>query len=239
MSLALFPKLQIIGFVPLSAWHYKNAINNTAVLKYIKQANLNGSKVIFKLFPLFLFYKVVFLASLPKIDDKIRLSIMESLLKHGTVVPNVRQIQKATGLHKATIKSSLDFFKKEGLLQGFGPKIGAKRFGYSLEVFLFLQADTSQKKIFEKFLEVAEKDPHLYRISSIIGSGNWNLLLRFIYKDVESFHTELQKHYYDAIPGFYELVKSRQVFYETEPRYKSSSRTDSIITIITREKGLD
>lgn len=178
------------------------------------------------------------LASLPKIDDKIRLAILQSLLKQGTVVPNIRQIQKATGFHKATIKSSLDFFRKEGLLQGFGPKIGAKRFGYSLEVFLFLQVDTSQKKIFEKFLEVAQKDPHLYRVSAVIGSGNWNLLLRFIYRDVESFHNELQKNYYDAIPGFYEIVKSRQFFYETEPRHKSSSRTDSIIKIIGEEKGL-
>jgi DNA-binding Lrp family transcriptional regulator len=178
------------------------------------------------------------MASAPKVDDEIRLKILEALLKAGTVAPNIRQIQKTTGFHKATIKGALDFLKKEGVLQGFGPKINMKKFGQSLEIFFFVQADTSQKKIFEKFLETAKDDPHLFRISAIIGSGNWNLLARFIYRDIESFHDELQKKYYDAIPGFYDLVKSRQVFYATEPQYKSSSRTDSIIQIIKKEKGL-
>ncbi|MDD5162976.1 MAG: hypothetical protein PHD95_02095 [Candidatus ainarchaeum sp.] len=179
------------------------------------------------------------MASAPKLDDSIRLKILEALLKNGTVTPHIRQIQKITGFHKATIKSSLDFLKKEGVVQGFGPKINMKKFGQSLEVFFFLQADTSQKKIFEKFLETAKDDPHLFRISAIIGSGNWNLLARFLYRDVESFHHELQKKYYDAIPGFYDLVKNRQVFYATEPQYKGSSITDSIIQILKKEKGLD
>lgn len=174
-----------------------------------------------------------------KIDDKIRLKVLDALLKQGTVLPNLRQIQKATGFHKATIKSSLDFLKKQGLLQGFGPKVNVKRFGHSLEVFLILEVDTSQKKMFEKFLDVAKTDPHVYRVSAILGGGNWNLLAQFIYKDVESFHNELQKNYYDAIPGFYDLVKNRLIFYATEPYYKSTSRMNSIIEIIRHEKALD
>jgi len=179
------------------------------------------------------------MAVLPRIDDKIRLKILEAILKQGTVSPNIREIQKATDLHKATIKSSLDFLKKEGILLGFGPKINIRKFGYSLEVFLIMHLDTSQKNVFDKFLEKAKKDPHVYRISAILGSGNWNLITRYIYKDIESFHSELQKNYYDAIPGFYDLVKSRQIFYSTEPHYKFASRTNSIIEIIIKEKGLD
>ncbi|MBN1941538.1 MAG: Lrp/AsnC family transcriptional regulator [Candidatus Diapherotrites archaeon] len=181
----------------------------------------------------------VVVASSPKLDDEIRLKILEACLKQGSVSPNIRAIQRTTGFHKATIKTSLDFLKKKGLLQGFGPKITIKTFGYPLEVFLILQVDTSQTKTFEKFLEVAQKDSHLYRISPILGSGNWNLLIRFIYKDVESFHKDLQKRYYDTIPGFYDLVKSREIFYATEPHYKNSSRTNSILGIIKEEKGLE
>jgi len=179
------------------------------------------------------------MASSPKLDDSIRIKILEALLKGSTVQANIRQIQKETGFHKATIKSSLDFLKKEGILQGYGPKINVKRYGYNLEVFLFLEMDTSQKKVLEKFLDIAQKDKNLFRISAIMGSGNWNLLARFLYRDVESFHNELQKNYYDGIPGFYELVKNRQVFYATEPQYKSYSRTNSIIEVIKKEKGLD
>ena len=87
-----------------------------------------------------------------KIDDEIRLNILEALLKDGVVSPNIRQIQKRTGYHKATIKSSIDFFKKEGLLSGFGPKIDFKKFGYKLEAVVLFQADLSDKKTFEKLI---------------------------------------------------------------------------------------
>ena len=63
-----------------------------------------------------------------QVDDQIRLNIIEALLKEHSVSPNIRQIQKYTGYHKATIKSSLDFLKKEGLLHGFGPKVDFKKF---------------------------------------------------------------------------------------------------------------
>lgn len=184
-------------------------------------------------------YSSGFMAVSPKLDDTIRLKVMAALLKQGSVAPNIREIQKATGFHKATIKSSLEFLKKEGALRGFGPKINIRKFGYALEVLLILHLDTSQKSILDKFLAIAEKDSHVYRVSAILGSGNWNLIARFIYKDVESFHHELQKNYYDAIPGFYNLVKSRQIFYTAEPHYKIASRTDSIIHVILQERGID
>ena len=174
-----------------------------------------------------------------RVDDKIRLNIIESLLKEQSVVPNIRQIQKHTGYHKATIKSSLDFLKKEELLKGFGPKIDFKKFGYKLEVVVLFQGDISDKKTFQKILETANKDPNLYRLSSIIGSGNWNLMAHHIYRDVESYHKDINKKYYEKIPKIFNVLKDRQIFYENEPFYKVASRTKSMIEIIRKEKGLD
>lgn len=172
------------------------------------------------------------------VDDEVRLNVLQVLLKKGAVVPNIRQIQKHTGYHKATIKASIDFLAKSKILEGFGPKINFRNFGYKLEVIALLQADISKKQLFEKFLNAAKNDPYVYRMASVIGSGNWNLLTRHIYKDIESYHLNEQKNYYESIPGFYDLIKDRQIFYATEPYYKNISRTNAIIEIIRKEKGL-
>ena len=83
---------------------------------------------------------------LMKIDDEIRLKVFEALLQDHSVSANIRQIQKLTGFHKATIKASLEFLKKNGVLKGFGPKIDFKKFGYSLEAIVLWQVDMSNKK---------------------------------------------------------------------------------------------
>lgn len=173
-----------------------------------------------------------------EIDDEIRLNIVDALLKDHSVIPNLKQIQKYTGYHKATIKSSIDFLKNQGVLLGFGPKFEFKKFGYKLEVVVLFQADMSDKKTFEKIIETAKKDPNLYRLSSIIGSSNWNLIAHHIYKDVESYHKDINKKYYGNIPQIFNVLKDRQIFYENEPFYKTASRTNSVIEIIKKEKGL-
>ncbi|MFH1256616.1 MAG: hypothetical protein V1494_04975, partial [Candidatus Diapherotrites archaeon] len=138
-----------------------------------------------------------------------------------------------------TIKASLDFLSKQGVLEGFSPKINIRKFGYKLEAMVMLHADTSEKKVFEDFLERVKKDPHLYRLSAIMGSGNWNLMVSHLYRDIEGYHNNEQKQYYEAVPGIYKLIKDKQVFYATEPYYKNASRVASVIEIVRKEKGID
>ncbi|MEW6294794.1 MAG: hypothetical protein AB1467_00670 [Candidatus Diapherotrites archaeon] len=173
-----------------------------------------------------------------RIDDEVRLKVLEALLKKGSVVPNLRQIKKQTGLHLATIKSSIDFLMKEGLLHGFGPRIDFRKFNLKVDAVELLQIDFSQKPLLDKFLKEIKGDDHLYRLSSIIGSGNLNILAQHIYSDIESFHHNTQKHYYE-IPGILRLIKDRQIFYTTEPYFKNESRTRSIINIIKKQRGME
>ncbi len=166
-----------------------------------------------------------------KVNDEIRVNLLEALLKKGSVQPNIRQIQKATGYHKATIKSSLAFLEKEAVLKGFGPKIDFRKLGYDLEVTTLYQIDMGNQKIFEKILGVAEKDPHVYWISSVMAGGNWNVMVRHIHKDVESCHKEFQSRYM-SIPGYHAAVKNLQNFFSVEPVFKQESRTKSIVELI-------
>jgi len=178
------------------------------------------------------------MAVVKKIDDEIRLKVEEALMNKRSLSPNLREIQKITDLHKTTIKSSIDFLEKEELLKGYGPKINFRRFGYKLEVIEMLQIDTSKKKLFKEFLTEAEKDPNLFRLSAIIGSGNWNIMASHLYEDVESYHKGTSLKYYEKIANIYDLIKDRQIFYATEPLYKNASRTASILEIIKKKKGL-
>ncbi|HIH16340.1 MAG TPA: hypothetical protein HA252_02965 [Candidatus Diapherotrites archaeon] len=177
------------------------------------------------------------MALVMRVDDEIRLKILDALLKKRSVIPNIRQIQKYTGFHKATIKSSLDYLQREGLLQGFGPKLDFKKLGYKLEVRAFFQLDMSDKKIFDELLKAMADDPNLYWATAVIGSGNWNMMVSHIYRDVESYHKGIMEKYYQKIPGIYKAIKDRQIFYVTDPSYKNESRTDSVIEIIKTEKG--
>jgi DNA-binding Lrp family transcriptional regulator len=171
-----------------------------------------------------------------KVTDEIRINILEALLKTGSVQPNLRQVQRRTGYHKATIKSSMDFLQKEGILHGFGPKINYRKLGYDIEVLSINKVDLSEEKAFAKYLATIEKDDHVYWVGSVVGSGNWNILTRNLYKSVEKYHESFQKRY-RSIPGFYDLVTDTQSFFSVEPIFKHTSRTKSIIELIKRERG--
>lgn len=172
-----------------------------------------------------------------KADDNVRISLLEALAKPHSVVPNIRQLQHYTGLHKATIKASLDFLAKEGVLAGYGPKLNSDKLGYELEIYSVMQADINEKEIFADFLRASRQDPNVYMLQGIIGSGNFNLVARHIYSDIESYHKGLQEKYYGKIKGIYKLIKDRQQFYLTQPSYKSISRTESVIEILKRDRG--
>ncbi len=187
---------------------------------------------------MYLFYiEVVLMVIKMDIRDESRIKVLGALLKRRCVHPNVSEIQKETGLHKATIKASLEFLAKHGVLAGFGPKVNFKNFGFKLEVVTILQLDLSEEKVFTDFLAACGKSPHIYSVSSIIGSGNWNLMLRHYYKDVESYHADWEKTFSKKIPGLFRLIKDRQVFYLAEPYYKEMPRTNSVIELVLKERG--
>jgi len=184
----------------------------------------------------------IFLDNMPfamKPDDEIRLKILSSLLSKGAVKPNIKQIKRETGFHKSTILSSLAFLEKEGILSGYGPKIDFRKFGYSLEIITLIQADLFNKPVLEEFLSEAKKDPSLYWLSEIFGSGTYNVLMRQVHEDVESYNKHMQQCYYSKIKDIYNLVLTKQVFFTTEPIFKNVSRTRSIIGLIKKDRGLE
>ena len=174
-----------------------------------------------------------------RVDDEIRLNILKAILKQSAVSPNFKQLQKYTGYHKATIKSSLDFLATEGLITGYGPKVDFKKFDFKLEVLCLMQVDLTKKDFFKRYIDVANNDSNLYSLSCLAGSGRYNLIERHIYKDIESYHKGVNKKYFEKLDGIHDFVKNRDIFYVTDPFYKMKSRTGSLIEIIRKARGYD
>ncbi len=174
-----------------------------------------------------------------RVNDEIRLNILKVLLDKGVVQPNLRRIKSKTKYHLATIKSSIDFLQKEGIISGYGPKLSFWKLDYKIEVIELLQLDFSKQELVTKYVEVVQQDPHVYMLQSIMGSGNFNVASFQFYKDMESYHKNLQEHYVKKIPNYYDLVKDRQVFYQTEPTFKRGSRTNSMIEILRKEVAVE
>jgi len=174
-----------------------------------------------------------------QINDEVRLNILKALLDKTCVQPNLRRIKSKTKYHLATIKGSIDFLTKEGILTGYGPKIAFWKLGYKLEAIELLQIDFSKPDLVEKYLNAVKNDPHVWSLNSIMGSGNYNVMSSQFYKDVESYHKNVQENYVKKIPNYYEVVKDRQVFYQTEPTFKRGSRTDAVINVLRKEAGFD
>src|SRR3989344_6139859 len=101
-----------------------------------------------------------------RVDDSIRLKVLSALLEKNTITPNIKQIQHKSGLHKSTIKASLNFLEKNGLIEGYGPKINLSTLGFRLEALVLYQADLSEKEMFDKFIATAKKDHHVWKLSS-------------------------------------------------------------------------
>jgi DNA-binding Lrp family transcriptional regulator len=175
------------------------------------------------------------MASIMKIDDRIRLEILRALSQKNSLKAHLKQLKKNTKLHAATLKSSIEFLKKEGVLKGFGPKIDFRKFNLKLEATTLLQANLARKDLATEFFELVEKDPHTYWFSSVLSAGNYNLIQRQLFADVESYQKNLQKHYIEKMSDYFSFIKDKQVFFTTEPVYKAESRTEALIKIILGE----
>lgn len=179
------------------------------------------------------------MAVVKKINDSIRVKILSAMTKKGAVQPNVRQIKKITGLHRATIKSSIDFLEKEEFITGYRPLLDPLIAGYNLKSYSFYQLDLSLKEKINSFKDLLKKDKNIIYSSSTISDGNYNFFINSISKNIEEFHNNLKNNYVYKLPSYYDLIKKSVHFYSANPLYKNKNQIDVIIDLLLKEQGLD
>lgn len=179
------------------------------------------------------------MAVIKKIDDPIRVKILSAMTKSGAVTPNIRQIKKLTGFHRATIKSSIDFLEKEKFILGYRPLLDPLVAGYNLKSTSYFQVDFSEKETYKKFLNLIEKDKSVLSASQVISDGNYNLSLSFLSKNIESLHNNLRDKYIYKLPNYYDFVKKSSSFYLSSPIYKDVNEIDTLISLLLEEQGIE
>ncbi len=174
-----------------------------------------------------------------KILDPIRVKILSSMRKERVLVPNIRQLKKHTGFHRATIKSSIDFMEKQGLIKHYIPSLNASIAGYGLRVWTYLQMDISNKKTNVNLRKIVTSIPNVYHCSEVITEKGYNIAIGYLAKNVEDYYNNVQRQYFYNSPEVYDLVKERTVFYLSDPTYVQKSHSSTLIDILEKEQGIE
>jgi hypothetical protein len=124
------------------------------------------------------------------------------------------------------------------VIVGFGPKISFSKLSYRIEIIELLQLDFSNQNLINKYLDLLKEDSHVWEVHSIIGTGNYNVVVYRFHRDIETYHKNLQEMYIKKLQNYYDVVKDRQIFYLTSPTFKKMSRTDAIIDVLLDRHGL-
>ena len=179
------------------------------------------------------------MAIVKKITDPIRIKILSAMRKKGCILPNVRQIKKVTGFHRATIKSSIDFFEQEKFITGYRPLLNPQLVGYNLSAKSYLQLDISNKDAYKKLLNVIEKDKSVLLASEVISENNTNFTIGFLSKNIEEYYNNIKNKYAHTIPNYFDFVKKNSVFYLSSPYHKNTNEIDVIIDLLSDEAGIE
>lgn len=174
-----------------------------------------------------------------KILDPIRIKILSSMRKQGVLVPNIRQLKKHTGFHRATIKSSIELMEKQGLIKHYIPTVNSSVAGYGLRVWTFLQMDISNQKLLNNLKKIMTKIPNIYHCSEVITERGYNIAIGYLAKNVEDYYNNIQRKYFINYPDIYNNIKDRSVFYLSEPTYIQKSHSSTIIDILEKEQGIE
>ncbi|MFH0905915.1 MAG: Lrp/AsnC family transcriptional regulator [archaeon] len=174
-----------------------------------------------------------------KIVDPIRVKILDSMTKKSCVAPNIRQIKRETGLHRATIKTSIDFMEKENFILGYRPLLDPLKAGLNLSAWSFLQVDlTSDKQRVSDFINIVKKDNSILHCSEVITDSNRNIAINYLSTSIEELHKKL-KNYYATFPNVYSFIKKKDAYYLTGDIFKHVNEIDSIIAILKENTNIE
>ncbi len=179
------------------------------------------------------------MAIVKKITDPIRIKILTAMRKNGCILPNIRRIKKVTGFHRATIKSSIDFFEEEKFITGYRPLLDPQLVGYNLPAKSYLQLDVSNKEAYKKLLGVISRDKNVLIASEVISENNTNFAIGFLSKNIEDYYNNIKNKYAHTIPNYYDFVKKSSVFYLSNPYHKKTNEIDAIIDLLAEEQGIE
>ena len=171
-----------------------------------------------------------------------RKKLVKCFADEDTLKPNVKQLQKLTKLHASTIKSSLHFLKKEGVLKGFAPSMNFEKIGLKNLVFDFYKMDFSDEKGLATLKKVLEEDQNMFHAGSVFGDGEHNFLIMQAYTTVENYQNGFREKYGQE-KDLSNFLQNRMTFFATSSPIEAKglwpSRSTAILDILLEEAGMN
>jgi len=143
-----------------------------------------------------------------KIDDDIRLSIMDALTDEAAAKPNIEYIAEKTGLSRRTIYNSLEFLRDNNVFSGFIPVIDKARLGFNITKVCLMDIDLDKEEDIRKMKADLLNNPRCYWFSDIIGSDAYNFFIMSVYRSIDECH-----HFSRNCCNYADLIKGKQFFY--------------------------
>ena len=113
--------------------------------------------------------------------DKIDIKILRLLQENSKI--SIREISKKLNTSPSTVYTRIKKLEKENIIKGYYAKVNEKKLGYGVKAFIFVSyspSTLSQEN-------VAKKIAALKNVQGVyIVSGDWDIIVEVIEKDVES-----------------------------------------------------
>ncbi|HEV8289819.1 MAG TPA: Lrp/AsnC family transcriptional regulator [Candidatus Norongarragalinales archaeon] len=144
--------------------------------------------------------------------DETDLAILKAL-NEGCTEPNIRKIQRATGLHRQTIYTRLKRMQESGAIRKFTPKLDFKALGLKTQNLVLYEIDIalSQQIGTQRIREVLMEAPHIMRAYSLVPTSEYLICTHEIFEDQHHAHESLME-LYRKHPEIMKIVKKRAVF---------------------------
>jgi len=176
------------------------------------------------------------MAQKKQVTDEIRLKIMDALFKEDVISINISKIQEHTGLHKNTIKDSIDYLKEEGVFENYTPNYNLEKLGFKAFPLIIYEEDrTFPIEKIKDHLEKSMKDPHMYQKRSITGYENYNTIALALFKNIEEYHEYRDQEFYNQNPELYKYIKKPIRLYQHWKLDKDINISRAAIDILIKE----
>jgi DNA-binding Lrp family transcriptional regulator len=171
-----------------------------------------------------------------------RKKLLDCFAEGITLKPNIKQIQKLTKFHAATIKSSLKFLEDEHILKGYAPSINFKSLGVNSLIFDFFTIDFSDIKKLNELKKIIENDENIFHAGAVYGDDTHNFMIMHAYTNVEEYNLNFRQKYFNN-KNILNFLKNRMTFFTTSSPLEAKGMWPSISTalldILLKENGIE
>lgn len=163
-----------------------------------------------------------------------------SYLESGECIkPNIRQINRITGIHSSTIKSTLDYFNANKIITKYSPGINFSKAKIKFFVFDFLDVDLTDVELVKALQEAVTKDKNLFHAGSIFANPYHNFIFIQAYNSMDSY----QKNFEDKYSAIAKISSNRETFFTTTFPFETKgdwpTPHSAILKTLIRDSGKD